>query len=76
MKILVDQNISHRLLPLIRSEFPACFHVRELGLTDFADHKIFQYARENNFDIIFTLDEDFNNLQVQHSIPPKVVWFR
>lgn len=49
MKILIDQSISHRLLPRIQSAFPNVFHVRDLGLMDYADFSIFQYAREHDF---------------------------
>lgn len=76
MKILVDQNISFRLLPHIESVFPDTSHVRDLGLTDFDDFKIFQYAREHQFDAILTLDEDFNNIQLEHGTPPKIIWLR
>ena len=76
MKILIDQNISHRVIPHIQAEFQNVEHVRNLGLTDANDFQIFQFARKNQFDVIFTLDEDFNNLQLEHSIPPKIVWFR
>ncbi|MEM8529009.1 MAG: DUF5615 family PIN-like protein [Bacteroidota bacterium] len=76
MKILVDQNISHRLLPKIASKYPDVYHTKDLGLTDYDDYKIFQYACQNKFDCVLTLDEDFNNLLIQHGIPPKVVWLR
>lgn len=76
MKILVDQNISFRLIPLVRSEFPNIAHVKDLGLMDYTDHKIFHYARQNDFLAVFTLDEDFNNLQLEFGIPPKIVWLR
>jgi predicted nuclease of predicted toxin-antitoxin system len=64
MKMLVDQNISFRLLPLIRSDFPDASHVRDLGLIDFDDIEIFNYASINGFDAILTLDEDFYNIQL------------
>ena len=76
MKILVDQNISFRLLPRIRPAFPDAFHVRDLGLTDFNDFHIFRYARDKSFDAILTLDEDFYNIQLEHGVPPKVIWLR
>ncbi|MBX2926805.1 MAG: DUF5615 family PIN-like protein [Saprospiraceae bacterium] len=41
MKVLVDQNISFRLLRLIRTEFTLISHVKDLGLTDFNDFDIF-----------------------------------
>jgi predicted nuclease of predicted toxin-antitoxin system len=76
MKILVDQNISFRLLPLIRVEFPDISHVKELGLIDFNDFDIFQFARSNGFDAILTLDEDFHYIQIAHGPPPKIIWLR
>jgi predicted nuclease of predicted toxin-antitoxin system len=76
MKILVDQNISFRLLPRIRPAFPDAFHVRDLGLIDFNDFQIYSHARQNGFDAILTLDEDFYNIQLEHGVPPKVIWLR
>lgn len=49
MKILIDQNISFRLLPYIQDEFPEITHVKNVGLMDFSDYKIFQFARQNDF---------------------------
>jgi hypothetical protein len=31
MKLLFDENLSHKLLPLITASFPASQHVREVG---------------------------------------------
>jgi predicted nuclease of predicted toxin-antitoxin system len=76
MYILVDQNISFRLLPLVRTVFPGISHVKELGLTNFNDFQIFKYARLHNFLAVLTLDEDFYNIQLQHGVPPKVIWLR
>lgn len=76
MKILIDQNISFRILPYVKPEFEFIAHVKDLGLTDFSDHKIFQFARKNEFVAILTLDEDFNNLQIEFGVPPKIIWLR
>lgn len=76
MKLLVDQNISHRLLGEIAS-FPATItHVKDVGLTDANDYAIFMYARANQFDAIVTLDDDFVKLLNLHSAPPKIIWIR
>ena len=32
MKLLLDQNISRKLIPLLREEFPGSAHVSELDL--------------------------------------------
>ncbi len=76
MKILIDQNISHRLIPHIQSSFPDIVHVREIGMASETDYRIFMYARDNSCDAILTLDEDFNHLNLVHGIPPKIIWLR
>lgn len=76
MKLLIDQNISHRLKARIATVFPDVFHVKDIGLTDFPDSAIFETARRDNFDAVLTLDEDFHNLVLERGIPPKIVWLR
>lgn len=76
MKLLIDQNISHRLKARINSAFTEIFHVKELGLTDASDVVIFETARRDNFNAVLTLDEDFHNLVMEHGIPPKILWLR
>lgn len=76
MKILVDQNISFRLVPRILEQFPDTAHVKDFGLIDHNDFLIFQYARKHQFTAILTLDEDFYNIQLEHGAPPKIIWMR
>lgn len=76
MKLLIDQNISHRLKALIASSFSAVFHVKDLELTDFPDSVVFETARREHFDAVLTLDEDFHNLVMERGIPPKILWLR
>jgi len=76
MKLLIDQNISHRLKARIASVFPDVFHVKDLDLIDFPDAVIFETARRDNFDAVLTLDEDFHNLVLERGTPPKIIWLR
>lgn len=76
MKLLIDQNISHRLKAKLEPGFTEVFHVKDLGLTDFPDAAIFEMARHNNFDAVLTLDEDFQNLVLERGTPPKIIWLR
>ena len=76
MKILIDQNISFRIIPLLKDNFSEIAHVKFFGMEYNNDHEIFMFARSNNFEAILTLDEDFNHLQLIHGIPPKVIWIR
>lgn len=76
MKLLVDQNISYRLLGKM-ADFPATIvHVKDVALINANDHAIFMYARSNQFDAVLTLDDDFVKLLNLHAAPPKVIWIR
>ncbi len=76
MKILIDQNISHRIVPLLVHNFPEISHVKSFGLQFSSDHDIFMFARQHGFEEIMTLDDDFNHLQMKHGVPPKIIWIR
>ena len=75
MKLLFDQNISHRILPNIQDIFPNAKQVRELGLENLTDKEIWDYAKKNEF-IIVTFDTDFYDLSLVWGNPPKIVWIR
>lgn len=76
MKILIDQNISHRIVPKIQIKYSEIFHVRDFGLSEANDFEIFMFARNQGFDAILTIDEDFvKQLQI-FGLPPKIVWLR
>jgi len=76
MTVLIDQNISHRIVPQIAFLFDELVHVKTLGWIDWNDHEIFMSARNLKYDAVITLDEDFNKLLLQHGTPPKVIWLK
>jgi predicted nuclease of predicted toxin-antitoxin system len=76
MKILVDQNISFRLVKRILAVFPQAIHVKLIDLIDANDYRIFMSARQEGFTAILTQDEDFYNLLLEHGVPPKIIWLR
>ena len=76
MKILVDQNISFRVIPHLLSTFGDVQHVKTHNLLDTNDHDIFKYARANGFDGIITMDDDFQNILLERGTPPKIIWIR
>lgn len=76
MKLLVDRNISFRLLALLGVAFSEIEHVKNLELTDRDDAEIFLFARENGFDAVVTLDSDFYHILQRLNAPPKVIWVR
>lgn len=76
MHILLDQNLSFRLLRHIAAEFPAATHVKTLGLIDADDLEIFRFARQQKIAAILTQDEDFYKILLELGQPPKVIWLR
>lgn len=75
MKLLLDENISFRVLRSIESIFPGSIHVSANGSKPREDQEIFEYARLNGFTIL-TFDEDYYDIQLLRGHPPKIVWLR
>jgi len=75
VKLLLDQNISFRVVNLLANSFEKVDHVRALGLEDASDSEIWIYALKNNYTII-TFDSDFIDLATLKGTPPKIVWLR
>ncbi|EKB47652.1 DUF5615 family PIN-like protein [Cecembia lonarensis] len=75
MRLLFDQNISHRLVKQIIDLFPEAKQVRELGIENFSDRSIWEFAKEKEY-IIVTFDGDFYDFSLVYGHPPKIVWLR
>lgn len=72
VKLLLDENLSRRLVPALQEAFPGSSQVALLGLEHCDDREIWEYARECGF-VIVTKDEDFTSLQTLHGYPPKLI---
>lgn len=75
MKLLFDQNLSHRLVSLLRDIYPNCEHVRDVNLIAASDTLVWEYARTNGF-MIISKDADFHQRSLLYGYPPKVVWVK
>jgi len=75
VKLLLDQNISFRLIKIIASHFDDVQQVRLLGLENTSDIEIWRYAKKNNFAIV-TFDVDFSDFASLFGHPPKIIWLR
>lgn len=75
MKLLLDQNISFRLVPLLEPHFPGTSHINRLGLTNKPDLEIWNFARRNHY-LLVTFDSDFYDLSVTFGSPPKLIWIK
>ena len=73
MKLLLDQNLSPRLVKSIQDLYPGSVHVREIGLAEAPDEAIWRYAATHGFAIV-SKDWDFCQRSLFFGHPPKVVW--
>lgn len=75
MKLLLDQNLSYKLLKQLEPYYPASAHIRLLGMAEENDRMIWHYAKANDF-VVVTQDADFELLSQLYGFPPKVIWLR
>ena len=75
MKLLLDQNLSPRLVKSLATLYPGSKHVRDVRLQNAQDDAVWNYARRNGF-VIVSKDADFHQKSFLSGPPPKVVWIR
>lgn len=75
MKLLFDQNISHRIISKIEDIFPNASQVRSLGLENASDIAIWEYAKLNGYTIV-TFDSDYADIANIKLSLPKIIWLR
>ncbi len=73
MKLLLDENISWRIIKLIKAGFHDVIDVNRIEVQRPAkDTDIWEWAKAHEA-IIVTKDDDFKSLSMQHDFPPKVI---
>jgi predicted nuclease of predicted toxin-antitoxin system len=75
MKLLLDQNLSSKLVERLIDLYPGSTHVDAVGLGDAPDGAVWDYAKSNRFAIV-SKDSDFADRSVLDGAPPKIVWIR
>ncbi|PWB44064.1 MAG: hypothetical protein C3F19_02040 [Rhodocyclales bacterium] len=75
MKLLLDENLSRRLVPFLQNHFPGSTQVALIGLEHADDRAIWEYAGNHDF-VIVTRDADFEELSALYGQPPQVLWLR
>lgn len=75
MKLLLDENLSVRLVGLLSDLDPGSSHVTAEGLAGAPDEALWAHAARHGFALV-TKDEDFHHLSVLRGAPPKVIWVR
>jgi predicted nuclease of predicted toxin-antitoxin system len=75
VKLLLDENLSPRLIEALSGFYPGSEHVRDCGLGSKEDDAVWNHAKANGFAIV-SKDSDFAERSVLESNPPKVIWIR
>lgn len=75
MKLLFDQNLSHKLVNRLADIFPESSHVQFHNLAEKTDTEIWEFAKLNDICVV-TQDADFPERSQLYGSPPKVVWLR
>ena len=75
MRLLFDQNLSHKLVRRLADIFPDSTQTRLIGLAEAPDIALREYALAHGFAIV-TLDADLADLAILRGHPPKIIWLR
>lgn len=75
MKLLLDENLSRRLVPFLLNDYPGSTQIALLGMERASDREIWDYAKTQGF-VIVTRDSDYYDLSTIYGPPPKVIWLR
>lgn len=75
MRLLLDQNLSPRLVKALEADYPDSGHVRDFDPQRADGTAIWEFAGERDF-VILSKDADFHQLSFLHGHPPKVIWLR
>lgn len=73
MKLLLDENISLKLVKFLLDDFPESSHIDYLQMQGATDTDIWEYAKKEEY-IIVSKDNDFRQRIFLFGSPPKVIW--
>ena len=71
MKLLLDENLSRRLVPFLQHDYPGSNQVVLLGMQSASDKEVWQKARTDGY-VIVTRDADFQELSLVWGQPPRL----
>jgi predicted nuclease of predicted toxin-antitoxin system len=72
VKLLLDENLSRRLVPALQSRFPGTSQLALLGLERASDAQLCDYAAQHGF-VICTKDDDFQRLVAARGYTPRLI---
>ena len=75
MKLLLDENLSDRVVPQILDLYPDSTHVKSHALIHTDDVLIWSFALQHGYTIV-SKDADFHQRSLVFGHPPKLVFLR
>jgi len=75
MKLLLDENLSRRIIPALQQAYPNSSQIALLQMHEASDLDIWEYAKKEGYAIV-TQDADFHEYNLLHAGPPLVIWLR
>ncbi len=73
--LLLDHNLSWRLIDRLADVFPESVAVSQVELAHASDEDVWSFVKERDL-VIVAKDSDFNDLAVLRGPPPHLVWVR
>jgi predicted nuclease of predicted toxin-antitoxin system len=75
VRLLLDENLSDRIVAQIIDLYPESVHVKTLALIQSDDVLIWECAKANKF-VIVSKDSDFHQRSLLYGHPPKFIYLR
>jgi predicted nuclease of predicted toxin-antitoxin system len=72
VKLLLDENLSRRIVQALEATFPGSTQVALVGLQRASDAEVWQYAKDHEF-VIVSKDEDFVAMANLIGQPPRLM---
>jgi len=75
MKLLLDENLSRRVVPFIQQDYPDSTQISLINMEHSNDKAIWVYAKTHGY-VIVTKDADFLDMSLLYGQPPKIIWLK
>ena len=72
MKLLLDENLSRRIVPSLQEAFPETTQVALVGLEQASDRDVWEFGKTGGYTIL-SKDEDFLGLLSTLGHPPRLI---
>ena len=75
MKLLLDENLSRRIVPFLQTDYPDSTQIALLNMETASDREVWRFAKKNDY-VIVTKDSDFYDLSLVLGTPPRIIWIK